>query len=234
MGRRKSSKKNKRGSLKQPPTIKAVPATKTPSLPQEDADLWAQVTTSLTPLRGDRDRLHFGPLLDEKPAVTMGQAARWQAVPPHKAPPGKNGLPERVSARGTLNARPLPQQPIQPPQQDSFSRREMRQINKGHQPIEARLDLHGLRQAEAHIALVTFLANAQAQGYRHILVITGKGRANVDDEKIFGGPEQGVLRRIVPLWLGESDLRLIVAGFSDAPRRHGGPGALYVRLRRKR
>ncbi len=240
MGRRKSSRKNKQASKNQPPTANASPATPIPSLPQEDADLWAQVTNSLTPLKGDSDRLHFGPLLDEKPALPMGQAARSQAAFSPKGSQGKIGMPVRVSARGTLNARPLANQQIQLPQQDSFSRREMRQINKGHQPIEARLDLHGMRQAGAHIALVNFVANAQAQGYRHVLVITGKGRSNASEEMMFGEPEQfgdterGVLRRMVPLWLGEPDLRSIVAGYSDAPSRHGGAGALYVRLRRKR
>ncbi len=245
MGRRKSSGKNKQASTNQPLSVKTAPATKARSLLQEDADLWAQVTNSLTPLKGDRDRLHFGPLLDEKPDLPMGQAARSHVELPPKASQGKISTPQRVSARGTLNVRPLSgqqmaNQQIQLPQQDSFSRREMRQINKGHQPIEARLDLHGMRQAGAHIALVNFLANAQIKGYRHILVITGKGRANASEDMMFGEPEQfgdqerGVLRRMVPLWLGEPDLRLIVAGYSDAPNRHGGTGALYVRLRRKR
>ncbi len=245
MGRRKSSKKNKQASKNQPLIANALPATSTSLLPQEDADLWAQVTNSLTPLQGDRDRLHFGPLLDEKPDLPMGQAAHSQAAFSPKRSQSKTGMPVRVSARGTLNARPLSgqqmaDQQIQLPQQDSFSRREMRQINKGHQSIEARLDLHGMRQAGAHIALVNFVANAQARGYRHVLVITGKGRSNASEEMMFGEPEQfgdterGVLRRMVPLWLGEPDLRSIVAGYSDAPSRHGGAGALYVRLRRKR
>ncbi len=205
-----------------------------PRLPQEDAGLWARVTHSLTPLKGPRDRLHFGPLLDEKPA----QRARSPRVPP-AAPTAKvsqNGTAPtaRVSARGTLNAPPLASQQIRLPQQNSFSRREMRQINNGHQSIEARLDLHGMRQANAHMALVNFLANAQTRGFRHVLVITGKGRAPGGDEMMFGEQEQGVLRRMVPVWLGEPECRLIVSGFSDAPRRHGGEGALYVRLRRAR
>ena len=234
MGRRKSSKKNRQTSAKQLPTDKATLAPNTLGLPQEDADLWAQVTTSLTPLKGTRDRLHFGPLLDEKPALPRGQSTRTNAAKTDQSLRNGGSIAKRVSARGTLNRRPLSEQQIQLPQQDSFSRREMRQINKGHQPIEARLDLHGLRQAGAHIALTTFLSNAQARGFRHVLVITGKGRSNGAEEMMFGESEPGVLRRVVPLWLGEPDVRDIVAGFSDAPRRHGGEGALYVRLRRNK
>ena len=46
------------------------------------------------------------------------------------------------------------------------------------------------------------------------------------------GEERGVLRRLVPHWLREPDLRSVVLGFEEAGRAHGGSGALYVRLRR--
>ncbi|MBU2531869.1 MAG: Smr/MutS family protein, partial [Alphaproteobacteria bacterium] len=46
--------------------------------------------------------------------------------------------------------------------------------------------------------------------------------------------EMGVLRRSVPLWLGEPDLRSIVVGFTTAHIKHGGDGALYVQLRRRK
>ena len=42
-----------------------------------------------------------------------------------------------------------------------------------------------------------------------------------------------MLRRSVPHWLPEPELRGIVLGFEEAPRHHGGGGALYVRLRRR-
>jgi DNA-nicking Smr family endonuclease len=99
-----------------------------------------------------------------------------------------------------------------------------RGVVRGKQAIDARLDLHGLTQSEAHGALLRFLHNAQARDARLVLVITGKGR----------GGEPGVLRRQVPQWLGLPELRSLVVGFEDAGARHGGEGALYVRLRRAR
>jgi DNA-nicking Smr family endonuclease len=54
-------------------------------------------------------------------------------------------------------------------------------------------------------------------------VITGKG---------VGG--DGVLKRRVPDWLAAPPLRDHIAGLSEAHRRHGGEGALYVALKRKR
>jgi DNA-nicking Smr family endonuclease len=90
------------------------------------------------------------------------------------------------------------------------------------------VDLHGLTLAEAHDLLARFLRAASAQGARVVLVITGKGGP--------AGPERerGVLRRQVPLWLKAPVLRDLVIGFAAAHGSHGGEGALYVRLRRRR
>ncbi|WP_340321995.1 Smr/MutS family protein [Chelatococcus albus] len=104
-------------------------------------------------------------------------------------------------------------------------------LKRGTQTVDAKLDLHGLRQAEAHGALVAFLVRARARGARVVLVVTGKGGAPHHGDP-FG--ERGVLRRLVPQWLCLPDLRSVVLGFEEAGREHGGEGALYVRLRRRR
>jgi DNA-nicking Smr family endonuclease len=109
-------------------------------------------------------------------------------------------------------------------------------LGSGRIAIEARIDLHGMRQSEAHRALNRFLAKAHADGRRWVLVITGKGgpqRALSSDDLGYGGEERGVLRRNVPRWLAEPELRAIVVGFTEAAIRHGGAGALYVQLRRR-
>lgn len=98
-----------------------------------------------------------------------------------------------------------------------------RRITRGRDAIAARIDLHGMTQDVARAALTTFVRRAVDDGWRAILVITGKG---------VGG--DGVLKRRVPDWLGEPPLRDHVAGVSEAHRRHGGEGALYVALKRKR
>jgi DNA-nicking Smr family endonuclease len=89
--------------------------------------------------------------------------------------------------------------------------------------IEARLDLHGKTQDEAHRELAAFIARAQSQGKRLALVITGKGREG-----------KGVLRESVPRWLNEPALRGRVLALSSAQPRDGGSGALYVLLRKTR
>lgn len=101
-----------------------------------------------------------------------------------------------------------------------------RSVARGKETIDARLDLHGLTQAQAHAALLRFLRTASARDVKLALVITGKGKAAGDER------ERGVLRRQVPQWLGLPEFRSLVVGFEDAHITHGGEGALYVRVRR--
>ncbi len=90
-------------------------------------------------------------------------------------------------------------------------------LRRGKIEPEAVLDLHGLTQAQAHTRLVTFVRRGHEMGNRCLLVITGKG---------------AVLRELLPRWLEE--LRAAVTGVQSAHVRHGGGGAFYVYLRRKR
>ncbi len=118
---------------------------------------------------------------------------------------------------------PAPAKPAPPPLAP-LGRRLRQRVARGKDAIDARLDLHGLTQAQAHSALLHFLRHAHARDARLVLVITGKGR----------GAEPGVLRRQVPQWLGLPEFRAFVVGFEDAHVAHGGEGALYVRVRRTR
>jgi DNA-nicking Smr family endonuclease len=119
---------------------------------------------------------------------------------------------------------------VYPPAPTSFDRRTKQKLARGSIAIDARIDLHGFTQARAHAELLRFLKQAQNDGARMVLVITGKGGAP------HSGPaeERGVLRRQVPLWLKMAELRTMVAAFSPANVGHGGEGALYVQLRRPR
>jgi len=116
---------------------------------------------------------------------------------------------------------PAPRAPSAPGVIDQKTRGR---IARGRVSLDARVDLHGLTQAEAHGLLLSFLHRAHAEGLRHVLVITGKGTSPASE---------GVLRRAVPGWLATAPFRALVSGHSAASRRHGGDGALYIRLRRR-
>lgn len=98
-------------------------------------------------------------------------------------------------------------------------------LKRGLRRIEARLDLHGRTQAEAHDELIDFVEASYRSGHRCVLVITGRGLGP-------GGP--GVLKSAVPRWLAEAGLRRRILAVSAAQPRHGGAGALYLLLRRQR
>lgn len=105
---------------------------------------------------------------------------------------------------------------------DAIEPNRRHRIAREREEIGGRIDLHGLTQDRARAALEAFLGRAWADGWRAVLVITGKGVQG-----------DGVLRRRVPDWLGDPALSHMVAGVSEAHRRHGGEGALYVALKRK-
>lgn len=105
-----------------------------------------------------------------------------------------------------------------------IDRRTSDRMKKGEMVIDGRLDLHGMMQDAAHSALRGFVMASSEMGRRCLLVITGKGSRE----------GAGVLRREVPRWLNEPSLRPFVLAFSYAQPRHGGEGALYVLLKRRR
>jgi DNA-nicking Smr family endonuclease len=182
-------------------------------LSAEERDLWRGVTRSVAPLRArERRKAHPAPA----EAADLPKAA--DPMPLGCAKPRPQPAHPRVA--------PKPAAPPLTP----LGRRLKQRVARGTAEIDARIDLHGLTQSEAHSALLHFLRRAQADGGKIALVVTGKGRAVASD---FAN-ERGVLRRQVPLWLRLPEFRAYVVGFEPAGVRHGGEGALYLRLRRPR
>jgi DNA-nicking Smr family endonuclease len=114
------------------------------------------------------------------------------------------------------------------PSLDSFAgidRATAERLKRGQHRIEARLDLHGMTQAEAHRSLYAFIAASREAGRRCVLVITGLG---------LGRNGSGVLKSSVPRWLEEPALRGQILAIAPAQVHHGGAGATYLLLRRRR
>ena len=106
-------------------------------------------------------------------------------------------------------------------------------LRKGLIEPDARIDLHGMRQDQAHRTLFTWLANAHRSGHRLVLVVTGKGNPKNDDNAAWMVSPHGVLKQMVPRWLNEPELAALIASVRPAHAKHGGGGALYVYLRKK-
>jgi DNA-nicking Smr family endonuclease len=151
---------------------------------------------------------------------------RSQKIPSHE----KAHLP--AAAKKLQPQRPATPPPMPPtPPLAPLERRLKQRVARGRAPIDARIDLHGFTQNEAYVALLRFLERAQADGRRIVLVVTGKGGGGRPHDR---ASERGVLRRQVPHWLELPEFRALVTGFDNAHAGHGGDGALYLRLRRRR
>jgi len=175
-------------------------------------------------------------LTDEEEALWRGVARSIKPLRPPKAKPPMRPAPAAAETKRSLQrtAKPHPAPELSParrqPQLAPLDRREKKRVARGRDAIDARIDLHGMTQGEAHDALVGFVRRAQRDGARLVLVVTGKGsRTSRDADR-----ERGVLRRQVPLWLALPEFRPFIVGFDAAHLTHGGEGALYVRLRRTR
>jgi DNA-nicking Smr family endonuclease len=143
-----------------------------------------------------------------------------EVEPPASAPGPTMAATIRSSSKLPTAAAKPKITPYAPP--ETIEPRRKHRIVRGRDEIAGRLDLHGLDQDRARQALRDFLLRAYDDGARAVLVITGKGRMG-----------DGVLRRRAPEWLADPALRPIIAGLSQAERRHGGEGALYIALKRK-
>lgn len=107
-------------------------------------------------------------------------------------------------------------------------------LRRGLMEPEARIDLHGMTQAAAHRTLFTWVAAAHSRGYRLVLVVTGKGNPKNDENAPWIMSAHGVLKQMVPRWLNEPELAALIANVQPAHVKHGGDGALYVYLRKRR
>jgi DNA-nicking Smr family endonuclease len=99
----------------------------------------------------------------------------------------------------------------------------VRKLRRGQLPIDARLDLHGMRAEEARNATHAFLRDKRSRGERCVLVIHGRGEHS-------SGP--AVLRGEMAAWLSQTAASEHVAAFTTAIEADGGEGAVYVLLRR--
>lgn len=185
-------------------------------LSPEEADLWRSVASTARPMHGFPQRPSEPTIAPEAEVL---HHARPRLSPFHLGEKARR--PERNDLAPPILGHPTVQM-------DAKTHGKM---TRGKLAPEARIDLHGMTLAEAHPELTHFILNAQGQGMRLVLVITGKGKRREDTGPI---PQRmGALRHQVPQWLRQPPLGPIVLQVSEAHLKHGGSGAYYVYLRRR-
>jgi len=188
------------------------------TLSTDDRILWGKVARSTRPMPGRMEEVEA---LEQALAAEEEEAEK--PVIKEAAPALRKGATTHTFEDMTYQAPPQPKPAPGRPQ--PLERPVKRKIAKGRLELEARIDLHGMFQDEAHGLLHAFIQRAFDRGLRHVLVITGKGASMGSD---------GALKRFVPMWFGKPEFRHLISSWETAAQNHGGDGALYVRLARRR
>lgn len=182
-------------------------------LSSAEAELWARVAQTVTPLRG---RYH--------PPVVP---AKQPAEPPVavKAQQAKSIRP----AAPAVATRPPPPKVLD--QRAGLDSHWERRLAKAALEPDYSLDLHGHSLDAAHMRLDHGLEQARALGARLVLVVTGKPRPVDAADR---GTKRGAIRAKILDWLAAGPHGDAIAAVRPAQRRHGGEGALYLVMKRPR
>lgn len=188
-------------------------------LSSDDKEVWKQVAKTIAPMRS----VDFSTEL-ESTAPKINRPVRIQEQPFEITP--------RREPNISVSLAPTPGDILKkaPPQMD---RKNFDRLRKGKMVPDRRVDLHGMTADVAHAVLTQFILGAHGSGARLVLVITGKGRTHRDEGGVMP-TRRGIIRHSVPDWLRQLPLRDKVVQVIPAHRKHGGDGAYYVYLRRKR
>jgi len=185
---------------------------KKPPLSEHDTLVWQKVTETIKPL-------------DDR--------ARAPDIPPRRM---VRDLRENRALPSAWHSRPAPEPT------PKLDRKMRRQLSTGRMDVDRSIDLHGMTQDQAFSRLCATIEGAVRRGDKAVLVVTGKcGRRYAqtdvtpaayrtrDDFEQFGG----VLKRMLPLWLGGPELKPFIQSYGPAAKEHGGDGAFYVILRKR-
>jgi len=174
-----------------------------------EATAWARLAASVTPLSPDR-----------------------RAVPPPE--------PERTVAPAPQSAAPKPAQPAHrpaapqappPAPAPGLDSHWERRLNRAAIDPDFTLDLHGHTLDQAYRRLDMGLGQAKAMGARLVLLVTGRSRPVDPADR---STRRGAIRAKVLDWLAAGPHSADIAAVRPAHRRHGGEGALYLVMKRRR
>ena len=190
-------------------------------LTSDEITLWKKVTDTAEKLHPERVHKEL-PLPKPTPKK---QVKSPFSVPEFRIGQARSGETPKHRKAPTL-AQSLAAAPVQMDSK-SFGR-----MKRGKIVPEARIDLHGMTMDQAHPELRHFILTSQAVGRRLVLVITGKGKPGKEHGPI--PVRTGILKHYVPQWLKMPPLAQAVLQVSEAHLKHGGSGAYYVYLKKRR
>ena len=170
---------------------------------KDDNDLFRQAMRGVAPLKPDNRIRH-------KPAPRTPPKQRAQSEP---------AMFEERFTPGMLEQE-CPDQLYFERAGGGLQKSVLKKLRAGKLRVDSTQDLHGLSVEEARLQLAGFLAECQRFGYRHVIIIHGKGLRSQN---------RPVIKPLVNRWLRQADE---VLAFCSAQPKDGGTGAVYVLLRR--
>ena len=182
-------------------------------LTPEEAALWDKVAATVRPLH---------PVRPAKAVAPPAKAVR--------SPPPSQNPPAPLRKLATPAPRPAPLPPLHRPDAGLDSHWE-RRFKGGAVEPDFTLDLHGHTLESAHARLDDGLLQAKAMGARVVLLIAGKPRPVEAADR---AERRGAIRAKLLDWLAAGPHGSDIAAIRKAHRRHGGEGALYLVLKRRR
>lgn len=203
-------------------------------LSEADRSVWDQVARSVTPLprNGPKLTTPHGAIQPKEPVRQPDPVPLLPVPVSAPARPGPSQASTQAgSTRFDLAMDPVTAHLMRAPAMDQ---RIHNRLRRGRIEPERRIDLHGMTLVQAERALKSFILSSHVQNVRVTLVITGKGRTGPAEDP---GPipqRRGAIRHAFLGWLSSPPLAGAVLDVVQASPRHGGGGAFYVYLRRRR
>lgn len=218
------------------------------SKPGDDDSLWQRVAAGIKPIDRNRRPEILPPTTKPVEQNGSAMAALMSADQSKSAKPkvDLSGLVDRhkPSSEAPGSSPQISRQPTTPAWNvhgldvPGVDARTAGRFSRGQMVIDATLDLHGSRQADAQRQLQRFIAQGVQAGHRCLLVITGKGKTRTPSHSSAPvdtmSQKPGVIKRRLLDWLALPGMAEHILAVKAAQPRHGGGGAFYVLLKRKR
>ena len=114
---------------------------------------------------------------------------------------------------------------INPKESDFFQ--DGAEINKVR-----KLDLHGISLSESNKIVKKFVVESFDQGYKKLLIVTGKGLRSKSYDNPYVSEKLSVLKYSVPEFIkNDENLNNKISRISKAEIKDGGEGAIYIFLK---
>lgn len=179
-------------------------------LTADEARLWAALAGTVTPLAGRK-----------APVAAQPAPPAMASIPP--AGGGHRHLADQPAT--TPPPRPRPRPLTHHGLDGGWERR----LAKGALAPDVTIDLHGANLAAAYARLHAGIDQAAAMGARVLLLVTGRDRDTPRPSE-----QRGAIRAQFLDWLSVGPHAGTILAVRPAHIRHGGPGAVYIVLRRGR